>query len=147
MKLFKRTVFCLLLVLLVVALALTGCGGGSGSGERDNDENNGGSGNGEIPQNLKPTAVDDSDTTDHDKPITIDVLANDISSGGDLRITGVSKPEKGQVEIDNNKITYTPEDTGVFSFTYHIADDNGTAAATVTVTVILGLGDLPIRGR
>ena len=143
MKLFKRIVFCLLLVLLVVALALTGCGGGSGGGGIDDDDD----GSGDIPQNLKPIAVDDSVTTDHDKPITIDVLANDISSGGDLRITDVDEPEKGQVTVDNNKITYTPEDTGDFSFTYHVADDNGTATATVTVDVDLGLGDLPVRGR
>ncbi|NLW45921.1 MAG: cadherin-like domain-containing protein [Firmicutes bacterium] len=131
MKSFKKTLFYLLLVLLVVALVLTGCGSGSG----------------DIPQNLKPVAVDDSATTDDDITISIDVLANDISSSGDLRITGVNQPDKGQVTIENNKISYIPDDTGDYSFSYHIADDNGTATAIVRVTVNLGLGDLPIRRR
>jgi len=99
------------------------------------------------PVTRAPVAQDDSDTTDEDVPVTIDVLANDSDvDGDDLTVQSVTQPADGAVLNNATDVTYTPDPDfhGVDSFTYIASDGNGgTAEATVTVTVT-PVNDLPI---
>ena len=100
------------------------------------------------PVNDAPDAVDDSDTTDEDTPVTIPVLGNDTDVDGDtLTVTGTTDPSNGSiVDHGDGTITYTPNANfhGTDSFTYTITDGNGgTDTATVTVTV-LDVNDPPV---
>jgi uncharacterized repeat protein (TIGR01451 family) len=88
-----------------------------------------------------PVAVDDSDTTPADTPVTIDVLHNDSDPDGDtLTIASVTQGTHGSVTNNGGDVTYTPATgfTGIDSFTYTVSDGNGgTDTATVTVTVTI----------
>jgi uncharacterized repeat protein (TIGR01451 family) len=91
--------------------------------------------------NDPPVAVDDSETTLEDSPVTIDVLANDSDADGDtLIVTSVTDPPNGTAVLEaDNTVTYTPDTNfnGTDSFTYTISDGNGGSdTATVTVTVL-----------
>jgi len=85
-----------------------------------------------------PHAQDDTATTNEDEAVTIDVLANDTDTEGDiLSIDSVSNPANGTATTDGSTITYTP-DTGFYgidSFIYTITDGYNLVTATVTVTV------------
>jgi LPXTG-motif cell wall-anchored protein len=90
--------------------------------------------------NDAPVAIDDSETTLPDTPVTIDVLVNDSDADGDvLTVVSTTQPANGTVAINpDGTITYTPDAgfTGVDTFSYAVADGNGsTTSATVTVTV------------
>ena len=94
------------------------------------------------PVNLAPDAKNDAATTDEDKAVTIDVLANDGDPDGDaLALTIASGAANGSVEIRDGRIVYTPDD-GFFGdddFTYRITDEGGlsdTASVAVTVNEI-----------
>ncbi|WP_028377806.1 Calx-beta domain-containing protein [Leeuwenhoekiella sp. MAR_2009_132] len=98
----------------------------------------------------KPTAVNDSASTQVDSPLNIDVVIND-NFGGDgpasQAIVVASNPSNGTAVVDTNgtpndptddTILYTPAlgYVGSDSFTYTIKDANGdTSTATVDVTV------------
>jgi Bacterial Ig domain len=118
-----------------------------------------------APVNDAPIAEDDDATTDQDKPVIIDVLANDMDideeNNGDDSFTIDSVDEQsaqgGSVasvntgsdnDDDNNddsgsgthseKVEYTPVKgfSGTDKFTYTIIDSNGaTESAIVTITV------------
>jgi hypothetical protein len=100
--------------------------------------------------NDPPDAVDDSDTTSEDTPITIDVLFNDSDPDGDtLLLDSFTQPANGTVTRDDNStpgdtsddmLTYSPSAgwSGDDSFTYTVDDQNGeTDTAIVHVTVEL----------
>jgi hypothetical protein len=93
----------------------------------------------EAAPNTPPVAVDDAVVTDEGVPVTIDVLANDSHSDGDvLAVDAVSQPGHGVAVIEDGDVTYTPESgfAGIDSFTYTVVDGRGgSAEATVTVTV------------
>ncbi|MEM9219436.1 MAG: Ig-like domain-containing protein [Cyanobacteria bacterium P01_F01_bin.150] len=92
------------------------------------------------PVNTAPTAVNDSDTTELNTPVNIDVLMNDSDPENDpLNITEVSEPINGSARIVNGQIEYTPNPgfTGNDVFSYDISDGNGgsdTAQVRVSVT-------------
>ena len=94
-------------------------------------------------QNLPPVASDDTATTPQDKPVTIDVLANDVDPEGKINpaCTAITSPAAhGTTTINllNGRITYTPTTgfSGTDSFAYQMCDDQGlTDTATVTVVV------------
>ncbi|MFC2079240.1 Ig-like domain-containing protein, partial [Candidatus Bipolaricaulota bacterium] len=92
-----------------------------------------------LPSNDPPIAQDDSDSTEEDTPITLDVLLNDSDPDGDnLTIQSVIQPSNGSAASNGDDVVYTPNPdfNGVDSFTYTVSDGNGgTATATVTVTV------------
>ena len=92
-----------------------------------------------LPDNDPPVAQDDSDSTQEDTPIILDVLSNDSDLDNDpLTIEAVTQPDNGSVVNNGSDIVYTPnlDFTGFDSFSYTISDGNGgTASATVTVTV------------
>jgi large repetitive protein len=87
---------------------------------------------------VTPVAVDDSVTTRHNTPVTINVVANDHGSA--LKVTDVTQPPpaEGKVRIVGGKPVYTPRIgfSGTATFTYTVTDSAGqTSTATVTVTV------------
>ena len=92
-----------------------------------------------YPVNDPPVAQDDSGATSEDVPVVIDVLANDSDPDGDsLVVQSVTQPAHGAVTFGAGDLTYVPDSDfyGVDTFTYTIADSEGTeATATVTVSV------------
>jgi len=97
--------------------------------------------------NDPPSAQDDSDSTDENTPVNIDVLPNDSDPDGDnLTVQSVTQPDNGSVINNGTDILYTPnaDFNGVDIFTYTISDGSGeTATATVAVTVA-AVNDPPI---
>ena len=100
-----------------------------------------------------PTAVDDSEETDVDSPVVVDVLSNDSDPDDDPLIVDdiPTQPNYGTAtENNDDTITYTPDDRAnrkcakIFgnsftdSFTYRIRDTPGdelTDTATVRIKV------------
>jgi hypothetical protein len=87
-----------------------------------------------------PTPANDAATTPFNKPVTINVLANDSDPQNlALSVTAVGTPSHGTAQINpNNTITYTPQSTyfGTDTFTYTVSNGHAaTANASVTVTV------------
>jgi alpha-tubulin suppressor-like RCC1 family protein/type II secretory pathway pseudopilin PulG len=87
-------------------------------------------------------ASDDRATTRRDDPVTIDVLANDISGVGfnTGTVTVVVAPARGAVAPDGvGRLRYTPtmSTTGTDRFTYRVTDNDGvqhTAVVRVGIT-------------
>ncbi|WP_332666755.1 Ig-like domain-containing protein, partial [Aeromicrobium sp.] len=100
--------------------------------------------------NLRPTARDDSATTDEDTAVVIDVLANDSDPEGEaLTPQLVAGPENGAVAYDasSKKFTYTPgaNFNGTDSFTYKISDTAGGASSPATVAITVNpINDRPV---
>ncbi|MCK9496121.1 MAG: Ig-like domain-containing protein, partial [Dehalococcoidia bacterium] len=84
-------------------------------------------------------ARDDSATTRRGERVDIDVLDNDSTERGWLRVTSVTQPAHGEVEIeDDGEVEYRPDGgfSGTDTFTYTVSNGRGgSATATVTVTV------------
>lgn len=95
--------------------------------------------------NNPPTANDDSIATPKNTTVVIPVLNNDSDPDGDTlaidQVTETSSPFKGTLQITdgNTTVTYVPKnnDTGTYTFSYTINDDNG-GTATANVTIIVG---------
>ena len=96
------------------------------------------------PVNDPPVASDDTDSTDEDTPVTVDVRSNDSDVDGDsLTITSSTQPANGSVDCSGGtECVYTPDadfEGPTDSFTYTIADGNGgfdTATATINLTPV-----------
>lgn len=96
-----------------------------------------------IPMNDPPVALNDNARTSRNKPVTINVVANDYDVDGTVvasSIAIISMPAKGIVINNyNGTVKYTPNKNfkGTDSFTYTVRDDNGAVSnvATVKVTV------------
>lgn len=90
-----------------------------------------------IVANQLPIARDDYAVAGYNKPVNIDVLANDSDPDGDtLQIVSFTQPHNGTVTQNGNILTYRARDgyIGYDSFQYTIDDGHGgTATATVTV--------------
>ncbi|MCF6189189.1 MAG: Ig-like domain-containing protein [Cocleimonas sp.] len=101
------------------------------------------------PGNTAPDAVNDSDSTDMNTPVTIDVAGNDTDPENDnLTIDSFTQgAQGGTVTKVNGKLVYTPATgfVGTDTFTYTISDGNGgTDTATVTVTVAGPANEAPV---
>ncbi|HHS83835.1 MAG TPA: tandem-95 repeat protein [Gammaproteobacteria bacterium] len=102
-----------------------------------------------------PTANDDSQQTDEDTPVIIDVAANDttvnngsvtISSNDGSGITITSGPGNGTAEVISGEVQYTPDANfyGSDSFTYTIKDSSGIPSNPATVTIAVNpVNDAP----
>jgi VCBS repeat-containing protein len=93
-----------------------------------------------TPVNDPPVAVDDSDNTSEDTPVTIDVLFNDNDpvEGNTLTVNSVTDPPYGTASNNGSNVTYTPDGNyaGSDVFSYTVIDaQGGTDNASVTVTV------------
>ena len=117
------------------------------------DDGNGGTDTATVtvtvnPVNDDPVANDDSDTTDFNTAVVVDLLDNDTDvDGDDLTVTGASVPASEGTLTDNGggKYTFTPAAgfTGVATISYTISDGNGgTDSAVHTVEV----GAAPLDG-
>jgi uncharacterized repeat protein (TIGR01451 family) len=99
--------------------------------------------------NDPPVAVDDSDITPADTPVTIDVLNNDSDPDGDtLTVASVTQGTHGSVTNNGGDVTYNPATgfTGTDSFTYTVSDGKGgTDTATVTVNVTTTLARINVQ--
>ncbi|MEM7237245.1 MAG: Ig-like domain-containing protein [Pseudomonadota bacterium] len=89
-----------------------------------------------------PIAVDDTDATQQNTAVEIDVLANDIDVDGDdlfVTLDVGNGPSNGAAEVGvDGTVTYTPDDgfVGSDTFDYILSDGDGpTSTATVTVDV------------
>jgi uncharacterized repeat protein (TIGR01451 family) len=92
-----------------------------------------------------PDAADDTQATDEDTPVEVDVLANDSDPDGwadldpaSVHVTG--GPSHGQISVNpaNGVVTYTPAQdyNGADSFTYQVCDLSGQCSeALVDITV------------
>ncbi len=89
--------------------------------------------------NPRPTAVDDSASTDEDVPVTISPLANDSDPDGDDLTITAADAVNGSVTVNpDGTVTYTPNPgfNGTDTITYEISDgEGGTSIAEITVTV------------
>ncbi|WP_305880423.1 retention module-containing protein [Pseudomonas citronellolis] len=97
--------------------------------------------------NDAPEAKPDSASTQEDKPVTLNVLANDSDVDGDsLSVTSASA-SNGSVTVNaDGTLTYTPKAnfSGSDSITYTISDGHGgTASSTVAVSVT-PVADVPL---
>ncbi len=88
--------------------------------------------------NSSPIANDDTVSTRSNRPVSIDILAND-TVGIDLQVSITTPAANGVTNVrGNGTVQYRPDGgfTGVDSFVYTITDGNGRSdTATVTVTV------------
>lgn len=85
------------------------------------------------------TPQDDMRVIDYGLPIEIDVLANDIHTGGTLTLESVTGAEFGNAEIKDNKLVYTLTkpltDVETLSYTAKVDAGNGVDSKTATATV------------
>jgi len=100
--------------------------------------------------NEVPDVNDDLTTTPEGTPVTIDVLANDSDSDGDLDETTVAitlQPGHGTVSVNmDGSITYTPgtDYVGVDAFQYQVCDD-GTPLPAECATAFVDITVLPLN--
>ncbi len=92
------------------------------------------------PVNDAPVAEDDSDVTDINTPVTVDLLANDSDVDGDpLTVTEASVPADQGTLVDNGDgtVTFTPADdfVGDATISYTITDGTEEASAEHIVNV------------
>jgi len=83
-----------------------------------------------------PIASQDEATSLNGATVLIDVLANDTDADGDtLSIVSTTEIQNGQLEIIDNKVSYTPKASyaGQETFTYQISDGELTSQSTVLV--------------
>lgn len=97
--------------------------------------------------NDSPVAANDTESTDEDTAVTVDVLGNDTDADGDtLTVDSVVQPDSGAVTNNENNVIYIPDDDfhGTDTFTYSVADGRGGSdSATVTITVV-AVNDAPL---
>jgi hypothetical protein len=94
--------------------------------------------------NDAPSAISDSASTDEDKEITINVLANDDDVDSTLSIKAVGNATNGTIAKTGSSVRYTPakDFNGSDSFTYTVTDGQYDATATVRITV-RSVNDVP----
>jgi hypothetical protein len=90
--------------------------------------------------NRAPVVADDAAATQENKPVSVNVLANDSDPDGDaLEIVALGVAPNGRVVAKKNgAVSYKPNQgfAGTDQFTYTVSDGHGhTATATVRVTV------------
>ena len=99
-----------------------------------------------TPVNDGPQANTDSEGTEQNTEVAIDVLTNDTDVENDiLTIQSFTQGDNGSVTQDGNNLVYLPDLdwAGTDSFTYIVTDGDLTSQTTVTVTVS-NINDAPI---
>jgi ELWxxDGT repeat protein len=94
-----------------------------------------------VLSNDAPVAVADSANAANGQAVTINVLANDADADGSLDASStrvVQGPAHGKAAVGaNGSVTYTPTPgySGTDTFTYTVADNQGSTSGAATVTV------------
>ncbi|KIN65227.1 putative hemagglutinin/hemolysin-related protein [Sulfitobacter noctilucicola] len=93
------------------------------------------------PVNDAPVAEDDSDITDLNTPVTVDLLANDSDvDGDDLTVIEATVPEEQGTLVENGDgtVTFTPSTdfTGEATISYTIEDEEGLTDDAVHVITV-----------
>ncbi|MBW4616083.1 MAG: DUF4347 domain-containing protein [Desmonostoc vinosum HA7617-LM4] len=102
----------------------------------------------QVSTNTAPVAVNDTATTNQNRPVNINVLANDSDADGNpLSFSIATNPTNGTAVVNNNGtpgnlsddfVVYTPNTNynGTDSFTYNLSDgQGGTTTGTVNLTI------------
>ncbi len=88
---------------------------------------------------FKPHAVDDKATTRKNRPITINILANDTLYSNLTRpLSIIGTPRRGTASLSSNQIVYTPSLDfcgGKDTLKYEICNANGCDTADVFITI------------
>ncbi|MCX7559949.1 Ig-like domain-containing protein [Sulfitobacter sp. F26204] len=100
-----------------------------------------------LPVNDAPVAEDDTDVTDFNTAVTVDLLANDFDvDGDDLLVTSVTVPAEQGTVVDNGDgtATFTPADgfTGEATLSYSIRDVEGLTDSAEHVIIVNSEGDM-----
>jgi hypothetical protein len=87
-----------------------------------------------------PVAANDTTTLQANQSVTINVLANDTSSGGTLDIASIKvavSPAHGTAVVMNGAVVYTPTTgySGLDTFQYSVQDNLGTTSNVATVSI------------
>jgi hypothetical protein len=98
--------------------------------------------------NAKPSATRDEGSTGEEKPVTINVLANDSDFDEDsLSIVSVSDGRNGTASIaSDSTVRYVPDPDfdGEDKFSYTVSDGRGGTAKGVVNVFVNGVNDVPI---
>lgn len=108
---------------------------GDANGNNDDDDDQG--------SNKKPIANPDSAASSNGQPVTINVLANDTDTDGNLslKLVGLEQPDSGQgkVSTDAVHVIYTPPASApapfTANFTYQASDAKNAVSPPTTVSV------------
>lgn len=87
-----------------------------------------------------PVAVNDTATLQENQSATINILANDTSSGGTIDPSSIViavQPAHGTAVVANGMVTYTPTSgfSGLDTFQYSVSDNLGTSSNVATVSI------------
>jgi hypothetical protein len=87
-----------------------------------------------------PVAANDAATLPADQNVTINALANDMSTGGTLNLTSIKivvSPAHGTAVVTNGEVVYTPTMgySGLDTFQYSVQDNLGTTSNVATVSI------------
>jgi Bacterial Ig domain/FG-GAP-like repeat len=87
-----------------------------------------------------PVAANDTATLQANQNVTINVLANDTSTGGTLDTASIKiavSPTHGTAVVMNGEVVYTPTMgySGLDTFQYSVQDNLGTASNVATVSI------------
>ena len=92
-----------------------------------------------------PVAMDDSFTTNEDVAISGSVATNDVDiDSPELLYILLQGPAEGNLEFNpDGTFTYTPalDDSGVYTATYEVSDDQGGADIATITFIIIGVND------
>jgi hypothetical protein len=96
-----------------------------------------------------PVAANDTATLQANQNVTINVLANDTSTGGTLDTASIKiavSPTHGTAVVMNGEAVYTPTMgySGLDTFQYSVQDNLGTASNVATVSIEV---TAPLSGR
>ncbi|WP_069864815.1 retention module-containing protein [Pseudomonas citronellolis] len=97
--------------------------------------------------NDAPVAKPDSASTQEDKPVTLNVLANDSDVDGDALSVTSASASNGSVTINaDGTLTYTPKAnfSGSDSITYTISDGHGGTASSTVALSVTPVVDVPL---
>ena len=104
-----------------------------------------------VISNSTPDAVDDSDTTVEDNPVTVDVLDNDTDadSGDTLTVTSITQGTNGTVTNNGTDVTYDPDVNyfGSDTFSYTMEDDIGESDTATVLISVTATTDMVVNGN
>ncbi len=95
------------------------------------------------PLNAPPAAMADNAATAHNRAVTVNVLANDSDTDGQLDASSVivtTPPASGAATVQpDGQIHFTPANgfSGEVTFAYTVADDQGSRSSAALVTILV----------